>query len=405
MREFRTGYFAAPCDADGLRKPGNVSGAINVRVQPCSTRCAAKEMLHPRPNRPAHRASLTGVGGVHKGNSQSSTASLVGDKVLKLSERPAMQSRPDALPGLDVGADVGQVFHADFARTRIDGFCNDRPANFVVHMLDVPAFAPGDSAQLAFRCTATVGLKSPAVGKVFIAVMPQLSAAPDLASAGCGEIIFTDINAHRTATGRRRSIGNIEDEVEIPDAFADDQPCFLRNAAGKQVSLVPSTNERNLGAAIQGEQGKHITFDRVGTLIEVYGCGIEIDGRNRLVLGDTLIGLERFVGVSNTVNRLANHLAAKRWEPLSHGVVGQMVQGDSVPAPMLNSVLNNRAARISKHTCQRGQRHRLIRGCQQLERYSTLAHIGHFTAIETAMQQAKPSPYLPRLNAGVSRRQ
>ena len=192
MREYRTGYFAAPCSTDRFCKPGYVATSVNVAVRPVSTR-TGEAMLHPFSNTPAYRARLARVGGVDIDHAQSSGFGLIIDKGLKLPEGPAVQPCPDPLPGLDIGADIGQVFHADFTRTGTDSFCSDGFADFVIYMFDIQAFAPGDSAQLAFSCTTTVGLKPPAVGKVFIAVVPQLSAAPDLASAGSGEIIFSHV--------------------------------------------------------------------------------------------------------------------------------------------------------------------------------------------------------------------
>ena len=84
---------------------------------------------------PAHRACLTRVGGVDVDHAQTSGFGLVFDEALQLPEGPAMQSCPDTLTSLDTGADVGQVFHADFAGSGTDGFCDDGFAGFVV---DVP---------------------------------------------------------------------------------------------------------------------------------------------------------------------------------------------------------------------------------------------------------------------------
>jgi hypothetical protein len=389
MREYRTGYFAAPHGADRLRELGNVATRVDVAVRHVSTG-TNKAMLRSFSDFPAHATCLRRVG-------------LVSNKVLKLTERPTMQSRPNPLPGLDVGADVGQVFHADFSDIGIDSFCNDGLANFVVHMFHMQAFTPRDSAQLAFRCAATVGLKSPAVGKVFVAVVPQLPTTEHLASAGCGETIFPNINAHRAATGRRRSIGNVENEVEVPDTLADNQLCFLRGAAGKQVTLMLAANERNLGATLESEKGKHVALDRVGALVKVDGSWAKSNCRNGLVLGDAFVGLKRFVGVCYTVNGLANHLATEGWHQFPHSVVSVVMQDNPVPTAMLDRERNYRIARHSKLNRQSRQRGRLVGGCKQFQRYGAF-HIGDGIMLRRRVKRSSTALLsLPALKGEVSR--
>lgn len=64
---------------------------------------------------------MTCVGRFHEDHVQPGGFGLVGHKVPKLPEGPAVQPSPDPLPGLDIGADVGQVFHADFAGSGTQG--------------------------------------------------------------------------------------------------------------------------------------------------------------------------------------------------------------------------------------------------------------------------------------------
>ena len=239
--------------------------------------------------------------------------------------------------------------------------------------------------QLAFGCAATVGLKSPAVGKVFIAVVPQLSATPDLASAGCSEIFFAHVHPTNTAASNGRRIGQIEKDVEVPDALEDDQLRFLRNAVVEQVALMLASGERNLDAPIKREQGEYVALNRVGAFVEVDGRLIELDYGNWLVLGDAVVGLERFVGVGHAVNRLANHLATQRREQCSNRVIGKVVQGNAIPAAVLNGARSYGVTRLRKCFRQNRQCRRMIRACQKLHGYGTF-HIGHFKPTETAMQ-------------------
>lgn len=374
MREFRTGYFAAPHQTDRSGEPGNIATRVDVAVSPASTR-TGKAMLDQFSNFPAGTTRLRRVSGVDITHAQANPLRFVGDKVLQLTKGPSVQPRPDPLSGLDVGADVGQVFHTDFAGSDSSRFRNDGFAGLVVYVFDMPLFAPGDNLKFALCSAATVGLETPAIGKVFVAVVPQFSAAPDLSRTGCREIIFTNINPANAAASFWRGIGKIEDKIEVPNALADYQLCFLGRAARKQVALMFAANEWNLGAAGQGEQREHIGFDRVGAFVKVDRRRPEGDRRYRLVLRNPVNSLERLIGVRNTVNRLADHLAAKRWELVSDAVVGQVVQGNTVPTPMFLGDRGDGVTCRSVSIRKRRQCRHMFRRGDQLEGYSSL-HIG-----------------------------
>ena len=102
MREYRTGYFSAPCNAERRCKTSYVYRRINVGVPLVSARTGEK-MLVPFSNFPAHATGLRRVSGVDVGHGQSSALGFVGHKALKLSESPTMQSRPNSFPGLKSG--------------------------------------------------------------------------------------------------------------------------------------------------------------------------------------------------------------------------------------------------------------------------------------------------------------
>ena len=120
MREFRT-IYSAPCSADRLCKPSYVQRRIHVAMPPSSAR-TGEAMLRPFSNCPADATGLRGISRVHENNLQASRFCFVGNKVLKLSEGPAMQPSPNPLPSFDVGSDVGQILHADLTGSREDGF-------------------------------------------------------------------------------------------------------------------------------------------------------------------------------------------------------------------------------------------------------------------------------------------
>ena len=377
MREFRTGYFAAPHRADRSGEPGNVCGGIHVAVRQVST-WTDEAMLHPLSKLPTHATSLRCVSGVDVDHVQPSAFGLVGNKVLKLPEGPAMQTRPDPLSGLDVGADVGQVFHPKFTCSGTNSFCDDGLAGFMVHVLDMPLLTTGDSTELTSSSSTTVGLETTAMGKVNVPVMPEFSAAPDLASAGDCEVILAYVNPESATARNRDGIGKIKGEIEVPIALADDQLGFFRCTTGKQVTLVLTADELNLGSPSKSEQRERVALDRVGALIEVdRGC-LEGDSRDRFVLGDALVGLVRLVGIGNTVNGLANHLTTKCRKLLAHRVIGQVVQRHPVPATMLDGERHDGIASFGIGVRKRGQRTHLLGCANQLEGYRSRYHIGQY---------------------------
>ena len=373
MREFRA-IYSAPCRADRLGKISYVDGRVNVRV-PLVSAQTGEAMLDPFSDGPAYRACLAGIGGVDIHHGHAGTLRLVGDKVLQLAKGPAMQPRPDPLAGLDVGADMGQVFHADLAGAGTDGFGDDGLADCVVDRFDMPLLAPGDSAQLTPGCATAVGLETAAMGKVLVALMPQSSAAEHLASAGGAEIVLAHIDPENAAANRQ-GIRQIEDEIEIPNTFSDNEPGFLRQAVREQLKLMLAADERNNFPPAQSEQGNPAALDRISALVEIDRRGPECNDLNRLVLVDAPVGGQSAVSVGDAMDRLAHHLTAQSRKLFAHRVIDQVVQGDTVPAKMFKHCRNDGVARAGKIQCQRGKRLGLLARCQQLQGCGAMDHIG-----------------------------
>ena len=400
MREYRTGYIAAPCGADRLRKPSYVATRVDIAVRPVATR-TGEAMLHPFSNFPAHRARLARVGGVDIDNSETSPLRLVGHKVLQLPKGPTVQSRSDALTGLNTLPDMRQVFHANLAGSRGQGLGNNGFTDLVVDVFHMPLLTPGDSFEFALGGAATVGLETTAMGKVNIALVSQLVATPDLASAGRGEIIFPDINPKNATARDGGDFREVKDEIEIPDSLADNESRFLGRTTSKQVALMSASGKNDLDTTRQGEQRQGARPNRVGALIKIDRSRTKSQTRNRAVFRDTFVGLKRFVGVGHPVNRLTDHLTTERRELFSNLIIGQMVQRDTVPTTMFLHQRDHSRAGLSKRNRQISQGRRLLWCRQKLQRYGTLVHIGIISQPET---KDKPSPYLPGLKAGVSRR-
>ena len=346
-------------------------------------------MLRPFSDCPADATGLRGVSRVHEYNLQASRFRFVGNKVLKLPERPAMQPSPNPLSGLNVGSDVGEILHPDLTGSREDGFGNDGLAGFVVDVLDMPLLSPGDSQELPFRSPATVGLKPATMGKEFISVVSELSATKHLARAGSRKIVFAYVHTKDSSWFHRNGIGKIKNQIEVAHTLADYQTSLFGLASLQQRRLVPPTSKRDPNSACQSEQREPLFLLRVGAKVKVHRTGNKFDCRNGLVLLDAFVRLEGVISISHTVDSLANHLTAKGWELFPHSVVDQMVQGDPVPAAMLYRRWNNRVTRRSERTSQIRQCLGLLRGGRQLEGYRSL-HIGHIRPIRMDVKHSIP---------------
>lgn len=405
MREFRLVYNS-PRRTDRLGEPGNVLGRIHVRVQPCSAR-AGEAVLLPLSDGPAYRARLAGICGVDIGHAQSNAFSLIGNEVLELPKRPAVQSGPDSLTGLEVGSDMRQILHADFAGPNAQRLRNDGLAGFVVHMGHVPTLVPGDSLELALGCAATVGLETTAMGKVAVTLVPQLPAAEYLATTRGGEIVFPDIHTQYTTIGDREDLGEFQYEVKIPMAFSVHQLRFLGATRGQQVGLVLAADERHDFPTTHGEQGNAVFPERIGPMVEMDSGAVERDAGDWFVPGNPPVRLQCFIGAGDTVNGVAGHLAPKIREAFPKEVVGEMVQCYPVPAAMFLGEWYCHVAGLRENHRQSIQFPGLRRGGQQLQGNSTF-HIGKYatkiasTQGDAGLGQALPAALSPPgLNAGV----
>jgi len=385
MREFRTGYVSAPCRADWLGKPSYVQCRVNVTMPPSSAR-TGEAMLHPFSDCPTYTARFGRVSGVNKHHGQPKSLCLVTYKVLELSESPSMQSCPNSLSGPDAGANIGKVFKAYFTHPDTDSFSNDGFTNFVVRMFHMSLLTPGDCLELAFSSPTTVGLETTTMGKVDVAIVPQLTAAPYLAGAGSCEIVFTNVNSNYTVTSNGRSIWNVKNKIEIPDALTNENFSFFWRATFEKASLVLSANKGNLDTTIKSEQRQHAAIYRVSSPIKSDGCWPERKCWNWRIPKNATVGFECLVCVCDSVYSLTSHLATNIWIFFSNMLVDKVVQGNPVPAAMLLDCWYSGIAGIGKLYRQRAKGRSLTNVCQQFQGNRTF-HIGQVTRIVPQSQR------------------
>lgn len=368
-------------------------------------------MLLPFSDSPADRARFARVGRVDVDHGDSQAFGLVCHKVLQLPEGPSMQACTNPFSRFDVFTDMGQVFHANFSHMQTLRLLNDGFGYFVVDVFDMPPLPTRDSPQFPLGGTATVGLETTTMGKVFVSFKPQLPAAKDLATTCGGEIVFPNVHAQDSTFGDGISVRDVQHQVKKPLPLSTQQLRLFGFARGQQIRLVFSTDKRHKLTPGQGEQ-RNITFSqRIGAMVVMDRRTTKTYGGNRLVFRDTVVRLQGLVGTGDPMDRIAGHLATKVGESISKRPIGQMVQCDTIPTAVFHGKRDNAGTGFRKLVCEVSQFGRLLGASHQFQRDSTF-HIGYYTFIKMALQvkgdagtgaACAAALSLPGMNAGGSR--
>lgn len=328
-------------------------------------------MSVPASNLSADAARLGRVGRIDEHRFDSNVLRLVDNEVLQLPERPTMEPSLDALSCLDVGADMSQVFELYRGCSDLDGLCNDGLADFVVDVLDVATFAPGDSLEFALCGAATVGLKSFPTGKVHVTLVPQFAATEYLSGACDGEVVFANVNSHCFATFFWRNGWQFDKGVQIPSAIALDEYGFLEFPLIDDVSLPLAHLDVNDDPARQRVERSLLALDPMSPAVIVDGRWLECDCLNVFALA----WLDDLICVGNPAHSLAHHLAAEFRHGRASLVVSKMMQGNAIPTAVGDDDWHQRIARFGEggRQIREGDCLSSIRG--QLERYGLPDHI------------------------------
>ena len=183
-------------------------------------------------------------------------------------------------------------------------------------------------------------------------------------------------NKQKMLVPRNRSwVRNIQDKVKVPLAFFADQFRFSSSALRKKIELMWARSKQHFFAPRHGEQGKRVSLDAIGPLIEVNRLRLEHDQRNSFVFADDFIGFKRFVGGSHLMYGIAGHLTAKGFPLRTNHVVREMVKRNAVPTTMFLSIRYNIIASGRKRLGQVFERLSLFFCVKKLDGYSAF-HIG-----------------------------
>lgn len=397
--------YGTPCRSQYFCKRGNVSGTIDVRVRHVTTLGTHEAVFNPLPQFMAYRACLARIRRIHVIHGYSSPLRFVSHKVLKLSPSPSVQPRPHPFPGFDPVPNVGQVFQTDFRSFTRNGFRDNRFGNNMIYVCNVPTFLARDFAKTLFGALRTVGLETPTMTKKLVSIVSQFTTIKQTTTGRSRDVVLTYVTTHNTTSGGGGRVGYIQNQIEKPLAPFTNKFRFLGLSRVHQVPLMLSAHKLDTLSTGQGKQGQRIVFKGIGAFIIVNRSTLKADFWDRFVFVYLLIGLKRFIGIRHALDSITGHLAAKLRDQGANRVVGQMMQGDTVPAAMLNGNGNNNLTRPNKMRSQIRQSLRLFGRWVQFQ-FDCAFHICNYTHDQIALQvkgDAGTALSIPGMNAEVSR--
>ena len=303
----RAVYFAR-CIESTQSKPAEISTGIPVGVLLVSTR-TFKQVSFTDTQRITVGANLTTIGRVHIHHRNAFPLGLVLDKRLELSKSPTVQtgahpfSRPNPL------SDIYQVLQHNYACLLLNRLLDDLFAEFVIHMSHTTSFSARDFLQQLFCRLRTVGLKCASLCKKLISFMADLASATKLFGTCCKNVVFSQVDTQKILTWLKRRIGKVQNQIEVPSSFFTDQFPLFRNSLREVSPLERAKLQRHFDSLAQSVQGNRLAFNRIGPLIKMDASSLtKTNGRDGFVRKN---GFGR-VGFANRINRVADHLGAKR---------------------------------------------------------------------------------------------
>ncbi|OGN64088.1 MAG: hypothetical protein A3E80_04580 [Chlamydiae bacterium RIFCSPHIGHO2_12_FULL_49_9] len=255
-----------------------------------------------------------------------------------------MQTGAHLFPSFDLLANVLQIFHNDRAAAVSLSLQNDLFGNAVIDVLHVAPFFARDMPQLLFSRLRTIALKARTHSKESIPLRSKRPSSKQLACGGCGQNIFSQINAHCLIGYCWQNIGQIEDEVKKPSFSFANKLCFFRSAEIEKPFVKSADFQRDLDPPSQSKQRQHSIFQRVGSLIKMDGAPI--------FKKHLLWPSQRFQTGSCFCDRIAAHLSPKLWQRMSQRAVTKVMQANAVSLFFRSGNRSSAIACIREHVLQ-----------------------------------------------------
>ena len=262
---------------------------------------------------------------------------LVLNQGLELPKSPFVKTGSHFLSCSDPRSYMGQIFQNNQSCFLLNSLLDNFFAHLVVDMLHTASFFARDLLQQLFRRLSTVGLKSLPFGKKFSSFVTDLASAIQVSSAGCCQHILSQVNTHYFSLFRFWWIGKLQHEVKIPSAFSADEFSFRWSSLRKIAFLESAHSHGNANAPLKGIQRKNVFLYRIRSMIEMDAPVFsELNDWNGFIFSNCF----GFISLANGKDGIADHLRAQG-RGFSDFVIDQVVQCDSIPAPLFDNTGNN----------------------------------------------------------------
>lgn len=321
------------------------------------------------------RTGLRCVPGIDVDHRNSTLQGLVLDKLLKLPERPRVEISALFFPWLHPFSDVGQVFQHE----GIAGFqgVDNAAANHMIDRLHLPAFLPPKPFHETPTAPCAFGKELPAQVSVVATNLMGLMTRMLLAVTRCGQVVHAHIHADGSVPfGRFGRIHiSLNDDVKIVSIRLFPVGDFGSpvHFPGVEDGSLPVTHLHMDADALLDRRDRS-----PAVLQDAKRAGIQPDGRISAEFPLSL-GLGRLAGFGHLVSGGTGQVGGKR-KLLTHVVVGQVMQGDLIPASVFMGHVRDIIGDLTH------QVHGVIQGAFFLGsgvkfHFESLGHFGHSAII------------------------
>lgn len=173
-------------------------------------------------DKPANRASLAGMPGVHDHNLAAESLSLVFKKALELGEAPRVEPPFGfAARGFNTRTDVGEILNHDSGAGL--NVMQDRGRDNVIAIPSEALFTPSEASNVSPGTLRTVGLQCTSKSKGALDNFFHVPVAMKAIVRGHSGASDAQVHADCLATGDEFNVGKFDDDMQKEPTFTDNQ--------------------------------------------------------------------------------------------------------------------------------------------------------------------------------------
>lgn len=308
-----------------------------------------------------------------------------------------MKTASHSFAPFDPLPNVGQALQDKYTCLDIECFPDDLLADCVVDMLDTAGFFARDFLEQLSSRLRTVGLKLAPFCEKLVSFVAGLAPTKEFSAAGCSEYVFPYVDPEPQIVSKGYRMGELDDQVEVPDPLFTDQLCLSKLSLRKKALLKQPHGHGDLDSPLECVKRKNPFRDRIGSFVEVDAFPLVKPNR-----GDFRIFRKSFcfIGLANRKNCVANHLRSKG-KTGPHVRVGQVMQGHPIPAAILDHNRNKTVANREK-LLSKGQKLRLLLWSRLQFDADRPFHVAKSVSNNHYIHNSKEQRFLPTLKDRVS---